>query len=921
MQRFLGLLKDLEADLDGESIADLLWLARKIKIPPVEVEPVTPVVISIAPPQPDRSEGSQKSTDRSQPPAQDVAKAIIPDRPDHSGMSMPTVPAAKATELPFKAPQAPALRHTLELGRALRPLMRKVPSRTEWAIDEEATAIAMVENPHRRWLPVMRAAPERWLDLVLVVENSRSTIIWKELIGEVQQLFERQGAFRTIRRWILQVHESAEFQLLPQNYSRRDLLKPRSPKELLDPTGRQLILLLSDCVSPIWEQGRIHPWLKEWSVGSRMTILQLLPQRLWDRTCLGSGSLLSVSALVPGTLNAQLTLHDVPEWLEVNRSRDLIVPIITLEPDSLTAWARVMDGSNAQSAGVLFEWAAVQTEDDYEWPELEPDELLQRFRVTASPLARRLACLMSIGPVILPVVHLIQEAMLPGSSQTHVAEVFMSGLLQRNVVGSYDFIAGAREALRGSLGKSDKIDLMNRIAIYLAAQAGVRVRNFAALLKLQSEKGSALGADVLHFAEFSAEALRQMGGDYADWANKLRPYGLQREEFEVITLEFIEPEPFTFEVATIRVAALEGEKAPLTLADVLARSNEAMQRLSDRDLNELQKTIIAGAWNRLTYDRIAVTAGVEIQALKQTAADLFKVLGQELGERISKNNLVKVFRDSLESVRLEIIRSPGRAKQFVEQLDRGIFLEMVEIPAGEFMMGSPQDEIDRRSNEGSQHLVTVPEFFMGKYPITQAQWRSIAQQPLVDRELNPDPSSFKGDKLPVENVSWYEAVEFCQRLSKWTGQVYRLPSEAEWEYACRAGTTTPFHFGNTISTEVANYDGNYTYGQGTKGTYREKTTVVGSFKVANGFGLYDMHGNVWEWCQDHYHSSYAGAPADGSAWIDSDADKDARRMLRGGSWNLNPLYCRSACRNYFINPDDHDYAFGFRVVSGAARTS
>jgi formylglycine-generating enzyme required for sulfatase activity len=239
------------------------------------------------------------------------------------------------------------------------------------------------------------------------------------------------------------------------------------------------------------------------------------------------------------------------------------------------------------------------------------------------------------------------------------------------------------------------------------------------------------------------------------------------------------------------------------------------------------------------------------------------------------------------------------------------------------MMGSPQDEIARFPDESPQHRVTVPDFFMGKYPITQAQWRSIAQQTelQVDRELNENPSSFKGDNLPVENVSWYEAVEFCQRLSKWTGQVYRLPSEAEWEYACRAGTKTPFYFGNTISTEVANYDGNYTYGQGTKGTYRKKTTVVGSFKVANAFGLYDMHGNVWEWCQDHYHNSYTGAPADGSAWIDSDAGANAFRLLRGGGWFNYPRNCRSACRDFYYNPDIHYYNVGFRVVSEAARTS
>ncbi|MBO1071946.1 MAG: formylglycine-generating enzyme family protein [Dolichospermum sp. DEX189] len=251
---------------------------------------------------------------------------------------------------------------------------------------------------------------------------------------------------------------------------------------------------------------------------------------------------------------------------------------------------------------------------------------------------------------------------------------------------------------------------------------------------------------------------------------------------------------------------------------------------------------------------------------------------------------------------------------------------MVAIPGGTFIMGSPPEELEHQEDESPQHSVTVQPFFMGKYQVTQAQWRFVAHLPQVNKELNPDPSNFKGDgstsltnHRPVEEVSWEDAVEFCDRLSQYTGRTYRLPSEAEWEYACRAGTTTPFHFGKTITTDLVNYNGNYTYGQGSKGVYRKETTEVGSFGVANNFGLYDMHGNVWEWCQDDWHSDYECAPIDGSAWLNNEEDNNDK-LLRGGSWYSYPEYCRSAYRNH-NDLDDNSNSLGFRVVcSGAART-
>ena len=239
-------------------------------------------------------------------------------------------------------------------------------------------------------------------------------------------------------------------------------------------------------------------------------------------------------------------------------------------------------------------------------------------------------------------------------------------------------------------------------------------------------------------------------------------------------------------------------------------------------------------------------------------------------------------------------------------------------------MSSQEEEHDRRGTEGPPHEVSVPTFFMGRHPVTQAQWKAVVGLSQAEHELPSDPSSFKEDNLPVEKVSWYEAVEFCARLSAYTQREYRLPTEAEWEYACRAGTETPFYFGETITTELANYRGtddenlnwSGSYGQGPKGKYREKTTPVDHFGIANAFGLCDMHGNVWEWCQDHWHDNYEDAPTNGSAWLTK--EENVTYVTRGGSWSDLPRYCRSASRIY-VTPDVRYFNFGFRVVCRAPR--
>jgi len=245
-------------------------------------------------------------------------------------------------------------------------------------------------------------------------------------------------------------------------------------------------------------------------------------------------------------------------------------------------------------------------------------------------------------------------------------------------------------------------------------------------------------------------------------------------------------------------------------------------------------------------------------------------------------------------------------KAYTEVLSEDVSLTLVLIPAGDFRMGTLKDEPNSLSSERPQHQVTVSSFLMGRYPVTQAQWRVVAGYSRIDKDLDPAPSRFKGDTLPVERVSWEDATEFCRRIAAKTGKAYGLPSEAQWEYACRAETQTTYHFGDRLTAELANY-----------GDRVNQTSEVGRYP-ANRWGLHDMHGNVWEWCEDHWHETYVGAPEDGSAWISSGESEDPR-VLRGGSWNSDPGFCRSAFRDWSA-PDFWLNGVGFRVVCGLART-
>ncbi|MCX5980667.1 MAG: SAV_2336 N-terminal domain-related protein [Nostocales cyanobacterium LacPavin_0920_SED1_MAG_38_18] len=864
-------------NLTGTEIAETLWLAQQ-----------TCTHVSI----------DKKPTPQKQPPTnnelEDIPQYIPPQTPNLKTppttlieRKPPQIPIFTKTSdsypdtgLSINIPDVSSLPYPRKIAKALRSLIQYIAYGKAVLLNEKATVELMAEL-NGICIPVLEPRRELKFDLLFLIDESDSMIFWQRIIKELQQIFKHYGIFRNIQT----------FGILKDNqgkiYLKQGIGKKRySPQKLIDPTGRRIIFIVSDCVSEIWRNGTAFNLLKIWGKHNIVAIVQMLPERMWLRTALSSGAMVQLNSSAYTVANRNLSIKEILIWDDINFHKSIKVPVFSLTQDSIKTWSKMVICKGTIGAGG-FAFSDIVKQEKQQEPQtqdipqisLSNEERVYQFRISSSPLARNLVSLLASAPVInLPVVRLIQKNFLPQSEKiVHViAEVFLGGILKptKEITPDthpdyveYRFIdEEIRDIFLQDSCRMDSEQIIHKISEYIAKQLGKNRKEFQALLKnpqelekLKNEK-NLQNLNFEYFATITVKVLKRLGGAYALLADEIeQSQYLQSDNnnqaffefsFEVATITITNLQPFEFEVATIEP--------------------------------------------------------------KQTGG-LFG-LGQ-------KTELI-------------VKRRRQQSQYFIENLENTVQLEMVEIPGGSFQMGAPQTEKDSSDSERPQHQVNVPTFFMGKYPVTQAQWKAVAALPRVNRELKPNPSHFKGDgstsltnHRPVEQVSWYDAVEFCLRLSKHTKRQYRLPSEAEWEYACRAGTTTPFHFGETITTDLANYRGTDneafkwlgSYGQGPKGVYREETTEVGSFEVANNFGLYDMHGNVWEWCQDHWHDNYKGAPIDGSVWI-SNKESNNERLLRGGSWFYDPGHCRSAYRDYGSLALNY-YNIGFRVVcSGAART-
>ena len=316
-------------------------------------------------------------------------------------------------------------------------------------------------------------------------------------------------------------------------------------------------------------------------------------------------------------------------------------------------------------------------------------------------------------------------------------------------------------------------------------------------------------------------------------------------------------------------------------------------------IKKLEKEEEAHRRERLARAVNEALAGAE-EALNR--GELWKAKGHV--EELRELDAGEVRIEGLERELGEVVRAVGRRFRECEGCPW-----MVVVPPGEFMMGSPESEAGRDSDEGPVHRVRIERpFAVGVYELTFAEWDACVSGGGCGGYRPSDAGWGRGNR-PVIRVSWEDAKAYVRWLSEETGEEYRLLSESEWEYVARAGTRTPFHTGQTISTGQANYDGRYTYGSGRKGRYRGETVEVGSFE-ANGYGLHDVHGNVWEWVEDCWNGGYREAPADGSAWETGDC---SRRVLRGGSWVDIPWLLRSADR-YGLGTGNRSNSIGFRIA-------
>jgi formylglycine-generating enzyme required for sulfatase activity len=933
-----------EESLTASDLADLLWLAR---------------TMPEAPPPTNRDQGSQSAEERKEAHTSDPGRNDSPKRPpptpppepppgdqDHCAFFPETPPAspreraahllpvrvlprqreldAAIASLPVRL-QAPRLLPPDQLLLdALRPLMGRVPAADRQQLDEEATAERCAEQ--RLPLPVYGGRAEPRFSVTLLVDRGLSMEVWQPLAGEFRDLLVRSGAFREVRMVELIPPRSWEGDgavgYRPVEAQQVVWKSPktlrRSPPPLAAEARRSLLLVISDTAGPHWWDGLMFEALEAWSRRLPVAILHTLPHWMAQRTALRALAQAEIRNGDATASNSHYLVRDPDGW-DDTLTRGGAVPVLSLDPGSLAPWSALVMGDGRLSiAGVRIPADRAVLEQRLEplRPEaLAPavaqpsssDELWQGFCRFASAEAQRLMMVLAAAPVLsLPVMRLIKEAMLPpASGPLPLQEVLLSGLLQP-IAGSPEQEPGQqhrgrRDAVRQSPADADTLQY--------SFHAGV-------LELLRSDLSAADTVTVVRMVTGLLERRWNALGTGHSFRALLRDPGLEIDDEELKGV-------VNFATATAElIERLPGEEYQRFARQLRGRSPQPDRRVWPETM-------------RFVSHDFTTELLVGVPELQPVRFETARLQNMPLERFPTSTCLLRQ-----EGGRWSMERRPLQVEGYREDLGGRLALTLVEIPAGSFLMGSPPEEPERLGDEGPQHEVKLASFFISQTPITQAQWREVAGwQPMPaerwGQDLNPDPSHFYNregqaegefrlfeaeantDNRPVENVSWLDAMEFCNRLSQRTGRTYSLPSEAQWEYACRAGTTTPFHFGDMISPELANYRGDVAYADGPQEVYREQTTPVGMFP-ANAWGLHDMHANVWEWCLDEWHESYEGAPTDGRAWVDAAEGEKSKesvkaKLLRGGSWFSFPGVCRSAYR-YHFQPDDAVNHVGFRVV-------
>ena len=458
---------------------------------------------------------TEQLTGETPPPASRAGLYSI----EHSGLS-------------FATPGGTALPGKLALGRALRPLMRRVPSYDRFELDEEATVQRIADEDN--WLPVLRPSTGRWLALDLVVDEWLSMAVWQPTVFELYRFFEQHGAFRSLRTWGLQTDPETHRLRL---HAGLGAATPswRSPKELIEERGDRLILVVSDCISPAWYEGRAGQLIASWGTKHMVALVQVLPERLWMRTGLGNAARLALRSHASGTPNYRLEQRRPQDWLDDPAPAGFPVPVVTLEPELLAVWAGLLVGrERVWTPGFLLpldDALERQRQDEAgPPPDFSPEVQLDLFRSLASPQAYQLATYLAAAPLSLPVMRLVQRVMLPDSRQVHLAEFFLSGLIRRkegvasDSVWRYDFFPGLRELLLRDAPVSDTLEVLRSVSNFVDRRTGKSI-DFRAVVADPTELQHAqTGPEEGMFATLAAQVLKRVGGPYAELARQLESH-------------------------------------------------------------------------------------------------------------------------------------------------------------------------------------------------------------------------------------------------------------------------------------------------------------------------------------------------------------------------------------------------------------
>jgi hypothetical protein len=748
---------NVDLKLTGEDIADVIWLGleqqKYSEIPKQETitnevkkpsEPEGPIFT----PTSTNNEGQKDNEDQKH--TEEEVPVPISTLNDTNNFD----DKIKGKTLPIRHTDPRSLREPLEFVKALRPLMRRVDSGRQTILDEIETVKLIAEQStgeQRICIPVLKSEPEPWLDLALVIDDNSSMIIWRKLIEELKEILEHYGIFREVRTWGLTKDKDKIIIKAKVGKQQRKNVQVKNFRELIDPTGRCLILIVSDCVDSMWFDGTILSALQHWTKHQPLAILQMLPNTLWLRSGLRVGAAVRLVNRNGGSIsevaNSNLRIHELLIWKDFDLENRSKIPVLTLEPEVASNWAGFLVGNyNKINGGFIFP----HNSDFIRPPQLPQTQIsnlnakdrIERFRRISSPLGRKLAGLLMAAPLIsLPVIRLVQEILLRESGSVHTAEVLLGGILKPLTEITTDInpdgvifdevVPGIRNILLEDAPFSDSRFIFDTISDYIEKQIGKSLKECVALLNQpSSEEDGEKGNLAKAYAAISLKVLKEFGGEYAEFAKQVEQSQisvnfppLQEFKFKVKTIilidDSINPQTFDFQVAVVKA----NQSGQSNSNNILEQINEAVFNKTEKYLTDIEQQVLNGALENLTYKQIynqirelANCPESEQQLSNSIAKPLWKVLTEIIGEKVTKSNVKSLINKWVASSHLTIDRYSAQATGFIQDLANGTQLEMMLIPGDTFIMGSPPEELEHKKNESPQHSVTVQPFFMGKYP-------------------------------------------------------------------------------------------------------------------------------------------------------------------------------------------------------------